>query len=125
MTLKARSPKIQRLAKTIGQRILKARKGQYKQEELANEAGISRSSLSYIETGKIFPPLDTLYILCHILGLKIEEVIPRQEEFYPATTKEENSKETASTADILLSSLQIELTQGVPDDHEKGHTKNC
>lgn len=53
--------------------ILKARRGQRRQAEIADAAGIASCTLSLIETGERTPSLDVLVRLCDALGIPVEE----------------------------------------------------
>lgn len=44
------------------------------QEELASRAGLHAVAITYIETGKRLPKLNTVYKLAHGLGIKVEEL---------------------------------------------------
>ena len=44
------------------------------QEELANRAGLHAVAITYIETGKRLPKLNTVYKLALGLGVKVEEL---------------------------------------------------
>lgn len=116
------SPKMKEIAKHIGKKIAAAREGQYSQEKIAQLAKMSRSSLSYIEGGKILPSLETLYELCNILGLNIEDIIPRQEEVFAVKNEIEGSKESTPQAYKLFSTLQAKISEE-KYDNETSHSK--
>lgn len=46
------------------------------QQKIAEELGISRTSITNIEAGTQRPPVHLLYSLCEVLGLEIREVLP-------------------------------------------------
>lgn len=45
------------------------------QEELAERAGLHAVAITYIETGKRVPKLDTVYKLAHGLGVSVSELL--------------------------------------------------
>ena len=49
------------------------------QEELANELGVSRKTLSIIESGIVIPKVDTVYKLSLILEATVEELFYNEE----------------------------------------------
>lgn len=61
---------------SIGQRVLKLRRGQgLTLEQLATRAGISKSMLSQIERDRTNPTLATVWRLTHALGIGLEQVL--------------------------------------------------
>lgn len=49
------------------------------QEEFANELGISRKTLSLIESGSVIPKIDTVYKLSLLLEATVEELFYNDE----------------------------------------------
>lgn len=61
--------------RAFGERLAKLRKScGLSQEELANRAGLHAVAITYIETGKRLPKLNTVYKLALGLGVKVEEL---------------------------------------------------
>ena len=50
------------------------------QAELADRAGLLRTSITNIEAGRQHPPLHVLYRLCSTLGTDLAAILPSQEE---------------------------------------------
>jgi putative transcriptional regulator len=46
----------------------------WSQEQLAQEAGVSRQTINALETGKYNPSLELAFSLARIFGLQIEEI---------------------------------------------------
>ena len=62
------------IRKQVGKKIQKIRKSKgYTQEKLAELIGIEPPSLSYIETGKFSPSMETLQKLSAVLGVELWE----------------------------------------------------
>jgi transcriptional regulator with XRE-family HTH domain len=65
----------------IGERIKKIRAEQgLKQSELAEKVGVSRSVISQIEIGRIFPTIETLKAIAHNFGRDYKWLIEGLEE---------------------------------------------
>jgi len=118
MTHKKLPLKMKTVAETIGKQIIDARSLRYSQTDVAEHIGISRSSLSYIESGKILPNIETLYNLCHFLELDIHDILPRQDKVFGANNKDEDSKESTPQADTLFNALK-EKTSKKPINADK------
>ncbi len=59
----------------FGKRLASLRRSkQLSQEELANRAGLHAVAITYIETGKRLPKLNTVYKLATGLGIRVEEL---------------------------------------------------
>ena len=59
----------------FGKRLADLRKTRHmSQEELASRANLHAVAITYIETGKRLPKLNTLYKLASGLGVKVEEL---------------------------------------------------
>jgi transcriptional regulator with XRE-family HTH domain len=62
----------------IGERIALRRKAiKMRQEDLAKLIGLSRVSISNIETGRQCPPIHTLYKISEVLKTDIHDILPR------------------------------------------------
>lgn len=63
----------QKFLKAFGKRLAELRKRQgLSQEELADRAGLHAVAITYIETGKRLPKLNTVYKLATGLNVKVE-----------------------------------------------------
>ena len=61
--------------RAFGERLAKLRKSSgLSQEELASRAGLHAVAITYIETGKRLPKLNTVYKLALGLDVKVEEL---------------------------------------------------
>jgi transcriptional regulator with XRE-family HTH domain len=61
--------------KEFGKRLASLRKARHlSQEELASRADLHAVAITYIETGKRLPKLNTLYKLATGLGVSVEEL---------------------------------------------------
>lgn len=66
---------IENIYKQIGERIIDARKARgMSQEKLAEESGIDRSHMGFIEQGRRKPTLSTLFKIAHSLGITLEQL---------------------------------------------------
>jgi transcriptional regulator with XRE-family HTH domain len=73
----------------IGERIKEKRKElNVKQQKLADEVNINRTSISNIEKGRHQPPLHLLFKICFYLNLDIHSLIPSLEEIANLNNKE-------------------------------------
>jgi transcriptional regulator with XRE-family HTH domain len=71
----------QHLYRLIGERLRTRRMAMgLTQEDLAARAGIRRTSITNIESGRQKLPIHLLYQLCAILGVEIGAVLPTQAE---------------------------------------------
>ncbi len=61
------------------------------QEELANELGVSRKTLSIIESGSVMPKVDIVYKLSLILEATVEELFYNEEYNTLCLSKQEES----------------------------------
>ena len=78
------------LKQKFGKRLREIRKSrQLTQEELAETIGIALPNISYIETGKTFPSVETQEKLCDALGIKIYEFYMFDEEISEEDMKQE------------------------------------
>jgi transcriptional regulator with XRE-family HTH domain len=63
----------------IGTRIAEARRLRqplFRQEQLAEAVGLSRTALVNIEKGRHRIQIDTLYAIAHALGIKLADLLP-------------------------------------------------
>ena len=83
------------LHRLIGVR-LRALRGRKTQLELANAAGVKRSNVAMLETGKAGCSLEVLYRLAEALGVEATELLPTHNELnggaLPAVEGEANAK---------------------------------
>ena len=62
--------------KLIGRRIRENRLlANYSQEQLAWEAGLSATYISYIESGTKKPSLESLVSICNVLGITVDKLL--------------------------------------------------
>lgn len=65
----------QKFLKAFGRQLANLRKSRgLSQEELADRSGLHAVAITYIETGKRLPKLNTVYKLANGLGVKTEEL---------------------------------------------------
>ena len=69
------------LYERLGARIRELR-GSRSQEELANAAGVLRTSITNMEKGRQKPPLHVLYRLCAFLNVEAYELLPTLADVY-------------------------------------------
>lgn len=75
----------------LSERLLKLRKEKgLSQEELANELGVSRQTVSKWETGESMPDFDKIIPLCEFYGITSDELLSGKKDIVVA--KEENKK---------------------------------
>ena len=59
----------------LGKKIKELRKGhKYTQEQLAEKVGIGTPNISYFETGKFAPSIETLQKLAQVFGVEVYEL---------------------------------------------------
>jgi len=76
----------------IGERIRNRRKElKYKQEQLANNIGINRTSISNIEKGRHQAPLHLLYKISIFINMDIYDLIPTKDEIIRQDFVEEST----------------------------------
>lgn len=68
--------------KAFGERLKRARKGM-KQQTLAADLRITRTSVSNIERGRHRIFLDQVYVAAHSLGVSVEALLPSLLEVFP------------------------------------------
>lgn len=67
--------------KLIGRRIRERRiLAKYSQEQLAWEADLSATYISYIETGTKKPSLESLVSICNVLGVTMDDLLTGNQE---------------------------------------------
>ena len=85
---------------TISERLLKLRKEKgLSQEDLANELGVSRQTVSKWETGESSPDFDKIIPLCKFYGITSDELLTGKTE--NVETKDNDKKQ------VLLKILQL------------------
>jgi transcriptional regulator with XRE-family HTH domain len=73
----ANDKKLAELRQILGRNIQKLRKEKgLTQEQLAEKATLSLTSVAYIESGYNFPAFETMYKISQVLGVKIKDLIP-------------------------------------------------
>lgn len=79
------------ISMSINERLYKLRKEKnISQEELANEIGVSRQTISKWETGESTPDFDKIIPLCEFYGITSDELLSGKKDII--VTKEENVK---------------------------------
>jgi len=69
------------LYKLLGKKLKKLREdADIKQNQMAEEVDLLRTSISNIEAGRQHPPLILLYKICFILGVEPIDVLPKMSE---------------------------------------------
>lgn len=74
-----------RIQRAVGDRLQAARRSRnQKQNNLAVELGISRTSVSNIERGRHRIFLDQVYIAAKALGVELSDLLPPVDDIYPS-----------------------------------------
>lgn len=69
------------LYEQIGREIKRARELHgLTQSELADRVGVTRTSISNLESGRQRVPIDTLFSICDVLGTEPRDILPTVEE---------------------------------------------
>lgn len=77
---------------SIAERLYKLRKEKgLSQEDLANEIGVSRQTISKWETGESTPDFDKIIPLCNFYGITSDELLSGKQNIVEA--QKENKKE--------------------------------
>ena len=77
---------------TISERLYNLRKEKnISQEELANELGVSRQTISKWETGESTPDFDKIIPLCNYYGITSDELISGKKDIVESKKEEVNS----------------------------------
>src|SRR3989441_6710292 len=75
------TPDVARLYEAIGQRLRHVReRQQLKQEDVADRVGLSRATITQVESGHQKLPLQSLYLIAAALGAAITELLPTVDE---------------------------------------------
>ena len=70
------------LYKEIGSNIREFRKKRgFTQQALANRMGVTRTSITNLESGKQRPPVHFIYALCNELSISIHNIFPETPEY--------------------------------------------
>lgn len=73
------------LATSVGKAIARHRKkNKICQQELAEIIGLTQGSVANIEAGRQMIPLPKIYAAATVLGVEVEQLLPRKEEFMVA-----------------------------------------
>ncbi|MEM6397497.1 MAG: helix-turn-helix transcriptional regulator [Bacteroidota bacterium] len=73
------------LATSVGNAIARHRKkNKIDQQELAERIGSTQGSIANIEAGRQMIPLPKIYAVATVLGIEIEQLIPKKGEFIVA-----------------------------------------
>ena len=83
----------------LGKKMRKAHK--YTQEQLAEKIGIGTPNISYFETGKFAPSIETLQKLAQVFGIEIYELYMFQPLKPTSEIKQELAKAIESDEKIL------------------------
>jgi transcriptional regulator with XRE-family HTH domain len=81
MAAEPTTPDVVKLYAVIGERLAKQRdrKG-LSQEDLADQIGLSRASITQAESGQQRLPLQALYLIAAVLGVAIADLLPTVDE---------------------------------------------
>lgn len=86
----------------LGKKIKELRKAhKYTQEQLAEKIGIGTPNISYFETGKFAPSIETLQKLAQVFGIEIYELYMFQPLKPTSEIKQELAKAIESDENIL------------------------
>lgn len=86
----------------LGKKIKELRKAhKYTQEQLAEKIGIGTPNISYFETGKFAPSIETLQKLAQVFGVEIYELYMFQPLKPTSKIKQELAKAIESDEKIL------------------------
>lgn len=86
----------------LGKKIKELRKAhKYTQEQLAEKIGIGTPNISYFETGKFAPSIETLQKLAQVFGVEIYELYMFQPLKHTSEIKQELAKAIESDEKIL------------------------
>lgn len=86
----------------LGKKIKELRKAhKYTQEQLAEKIGIGTPNISYFETGKFAPSIETLQKLAQVFGIEIYELYMFQPLKPMSEIKQELAKAIESDEKIL------------------------
>lgn len=86
----------------LGKKIKELRKAhKYTQEQLAEKIGIGTPNISYFETGKFAPSIETLQKLAQVFGIEIYELYVFQPLKPTSEIKQELAKAIESDEKIL------------------------
>ncbi len=86
----------------LGKKIKELRKAhKYTQEQLAEKIGIGTPNISYFETGKFAPSIETLQKLAQVFGVEIYELYMFQPLKPTSEIKQELAKAIESDEKIL------------------------
>src|SRR6266702_2446817 len=81
MAAEPTTPDVARLYEILGQRVRQVReRQQLKQEDVATLVGLSRATITQVESGHQKLPLQSLYLIAAALGAAIAEFLPTVEE---------------------------------------------
>jgi len=81
MAAEPTTPDVARLYEVIAQRVRQVReRQQLKQEELAARVGLSRATITQVESGHQKLPLQSLYLIAAVLGVAIADLLPTVDE---------------------------------------------
>ena len=70
----------------VGERLRRVRRQlEMTQLELAEAAGVLRTSVANVEAGRQRPPLHVLYRLCAAVGVEVTAILPANEEVTDST----------------------------------------
>lgn len=106
------------LAQFLGLKIREARqKANINQEYLADKIGLTRTSISNIESGRQLAPLDALYKISHVLGTELHFLLPTYTEVNTLTKAKESNFDKLKTNQVPKSS--IDIVKDILDKYKK------
>ncbi len=100
------------LYKELGRIIRSKRKKlKIKQEDLANQLGLSRASIVNIEQGRHKPQIHVLYELCSIFSCSPSDILPNENVMIETISKK-ISAELNESEEYLVKKLLVNATKG-------------
>lgn len=102
---------------TFGQMLAKARRRQHvSQEMLAEELGLSRTSITNMEKGRQPVQLHTVYTIARFLSTDLKELLPS-----PIHATQPNTAQSLSVSrSEWLEQMNVKLTEGANDAKTQG-----
>jgi transcriptional regulator with XRE-family HTH domain len=76
------------LYRMIGSRIRSLRRTKYTQEELANLIGVSRTSITNLESGRQRAPVHLILRIAAALGCEVADLLPRRADVGNSTSSD-------------------------------------
>ena len=109
-----------RVQRAFGTRLKEARRGKSLQKNLAEQLGLSRTSISNIERGTHRVFLDQVYAAAHALGVEVADLLPPVSEIYSSVevhtaSDDPLSGQAVARAVAIARTVQEDLVKGARD----------